>query len=57
MCDESPTLSVSDFVESRKLITMDSKSAVLHGNAQHSRIGEWKREITQFYALQSGKEN
>lgn len=27
----SPSLSVSDFVESRKLITMDSKSAMLHG--------------------------
>ncbi|XP_048727169.1 origin recognition complex subunit 4-like isoform X2 [Ostrea edulis] len=31
LCDSSPTLSVSDFVESRKLITMDSKSAMLHG--------------------------
>lgn len=34
LCDSSPTLSVSDFVESRKLITMDSKSAMLHGKVQ-----------------------
>lgn len=31
LSEMSPSLSVSDFVESRKLITMDSKSAMLHG--------------------------
>lgn len=31
LSDTSPTLSVSDFVESRKLLTTDSKSAMLHG--------------------------
>lgn len=31
LSEMSPSLSVSDFVESRKLITLDSKSAMLHG--------------------------
>nr|XP_022335108.1 origin recognition complex subunit 4-like isoform X2 [Crassostrea virginica] len=31
LSEMSPTLSVSSFVESRKMLTMDSKSAMLHG--------------------------